>query len=409
MDRSRSTTDAQARKRLSLIVRGADLEGLEREWDDLLSAAPDGSVFQSWEWAWSWWEEFADGKELRALALRDGGGRLVGLWPLYAALVEVLPRWRLWGLRLVGTGQEVSPDYMGPLAAPEARAELVPALVGWLREVRGEWDVLWLNDVRAEAWWLPELRQATREAGMRMEVVERARCAYATLPETWEEYYGGLKRSARRQVRRRTRDLERAHRVELFRWGLEERVGPGIRLLAELHRRRWSEVGLRHSFATEGYVRFHERFARRAQARDWLDLYGLRVDGVIVSMLYLFTYRGVMHVYQSGFDPEWGHAGVGTALRAYVMKDAIARGMREVDFLKGDHRYKDEWSHGERQTVDVVVCNRTVRGLAYWSARRLEGWARAGARRVLPERVLAARRRLRDALRARRGVERRWD
>src|SRR5215210_5739966 len=61
-----------------------DFASLQEEWDELYENCPLATPFQSWEWLYSWWEIYGEGRYgLRLVTLRDSGsGLLVGLLPL---------------------------------------------------------------------------------------------------------------------------------------------------------------------------------------------------------------------------------------------------------------------------------------------------------------------------------------
>ena len=377
----------------------AEFEALRSEWDRLLSATEGGTVFQSWEWAFSWWQAFGHGKQLRVLAVRDSQSKLVALWPLYRFKATCLGL-RLSVLRLLGTGHGVSPDYMGCLTSPQGDSAAVSALVGWLGENRREWDVLRLNEIRADAPWAEQLTTESAQRGWPARAVHRARCFYVELPDSWGAYCDLLPGHVRRSYRRRMRNLERFD-PHYFRWENEEGLGGAIARLGELHRGRWTERANGHSaFSTPGYIRFHELLAPRVQKRGWLGLYCLSVHGEIVSMLYTFDHNRVVYAYQSGIDSAWKDFSVGTALRSFVLQDCIGRGARELDFLKGEHGYKLECTNRVRSTVNLLVNNSTLGGRAECLYRSAADLGRSAVRRALPGAVRQFARRARRSRRA---------
>src|SRR5215210_8753673 len=89
----------------------ASFDGLSEEWTSLAEAT--GSVFSTWEWNSLWWKHFGRGRELMAIACRDGDGVLVAILPLYRARERPL---RV--IRFLGHGQG---DHLGPICAPDDR------------------------------------------------------------------------------------------------------------------------------------------------------------------------------------------------------------------------------------------------------------------------------------------------
>src|SRR5262245_62597392 len=61
------------------LTRLEQFEALRPEWDALLTRA-EASLFQTWEWQWSWWRHFGRGRLCIMTARR--GGELVGIAPL---------------------------------------------------------------------------------------------------------------------------------------------------------------------------------------------------------------------------------------------------------------------------------------------------------------------------------------
>jgi CelD/BcsL family acetyltransferase involved in cellulose biosynthesis len=52
-------------------------------------------------------------------------------------------------------------------------------------------------------------------------------------------------------------------------------------------------------------------------------------------------------------------------LLGYALEHAIGEGNEVFDFLRGEHRYKDELATGRRETVFVQVFRRTPAALLY--------------------------------------------
>jgi CelD/BcsL family acetyltransferase involved in cellulose biosynthesis len=73
---------------------------------------------------------------------------------------------------------------------------------------------------------------------------------------------------------------------------------------------------------------------------------------------------------QAGFDPSLGRFGVGNVLLGYALEHAVGEGNDAWDFLRGEHRYKEELATAHRETVCLRAFASTPGGLAY-RARRI--------------------------------------
>src|SRR5260221_11509290 len=64
---------------------------LRDEWNELVGRSATGFITQTWEWLFTWWEVFGEGRALHIVLARDGE-RLVGIPPVRSRTVAEL--WR---------------------------------------------------------------------------------------------------------------------------------------------------------------------------------------------------------------------------------------------------------------------------------------------------------------------------
>jgi CelD/BcsL family acetyltransferase involved in cellulose biosynthesis len=60
-------------------------------------------------------------------------------------------------------------------------------------------------------------------------------------------------------------------------------------------------------------------------------------------------------VYNSGFHPERAPLAPGLVLLGHVLRDAIERGKRRFDFLRGEERYKYEFGPQPEDVYQVTL------------------------------------------------------
>jgi CelD/BcsL family acetyltransferase involved in cellulose biosynthesis len=130
---------------------------------------------------------------------------------------------------------------------------------------------------------------------------------------------------------------------------IEARVGEFL----DLHRR--SRTG-KARFMDERMERFFRRvliaFAEREACRLWF----LDTPAGPIAAFVTIEWDGTVGLYNSGFDPERAALSPGVVLLAQVVRDAIARGRRTFDFLRGEERYKYEF-----EPVAEAVCAVRIR------------------------------------------------
>ena len=161
------------------------------------------------------------------------------------------------------------------------------------------------------------------------------------LPESWDAFLAALEKKHRHELTRKLRRFEREVPDGRLVW---ETTPAGIE-------RRLDDFFVLHRASRAGKAKFMdtrmERFFRRAigalAAAGGARLALLeRPDGPLASFVTL-EWDDTVGLYNSGFAPAHAALSPGLVLLAHVVRDAIERGRRRFDFLRGEERYKYEF------------------------------------------------------------------
>jgi CelD/BcsL family acetyltransferase involved in cellulose biosynthesis len=345
-----------------------ELFALEAEWEKLQHDASVTSIFETFDWQTSWWRTYGAGRRLRVLVARSEQGELLGILPLHVHLTSIA-RMPVRLLRLVGTGGDTFPDDLGPILATSRAEETARALADATVALRG-WDVLLLSDLQPECAFTPAIARAARMRGLRGTSGSSERIAFLELPDTWDAWLASLHRDRRYRIKNVRKKLLARHRdARFFVWDDPATLDRGIDALVHLHRKRWQRVGAAHAFSTPEYVAFHRAVMHACLRRDRLRLYCLALGDEPIALYYFYRFRDAVYLMQSGFDPDHGDVKPGQVLLGWVIEHAIGEGHRVLDFLRGDHRYKDELATGERETVSFTAFRRRPGAWLYETRR----------------------------------------
>lgn len=312
------------------------LGALREEWDEL--AHEGQSIFSTWEFANTWWEEFGGGRRLLAVACFDRGG-LFAILPLYL--------WRrrpLRVIRLLGNG---CGDILGPVCRPDRRADAARALRRLLEVAPWDWDVFVAENLPADHGW------ARRLGGS---VIRREGNPVLRIDGGFEQFLAASTPNFRHQARSRERRLARRHRVEYRLSTDPARLDDDLTTLFRLHASRF---GGESAFAGPRTA-FHRRFARQALARGWLRLWILELDGRPAAAEYGFRFGGAECFYQLGRDPSFARESLGMTMLTHAVRAGIEDGVREFGFLRGHEGYKYRFATEDRGLESLCV----VRGPA---------------------------------------------
>ncbi len=359
------------------VVAGAEaLDALRTEWSDLLLDSTAPTVFLSYEWMATWLRTCAGRGTPRVVLVREGS-RLVGLAPLFEpALGAFAPR----TLRFMGTG--VGADHLRFLARRGHEDRVASVVTDHV--LAAGYDVIDFPRMDQDA--AGSLQRAVIESEQyTCEATVADVCPFVRLPKTWEAFLATLSANARKDLGRRARRLGERGEVVIRRIDEE---GPELQevwdVLVSLHQSRQDTLGSRSAFATPRSLAFHRAFLQTAAARGWLRLYLMRVGDRNVAVEYCVGVGGRVEDLQTGFDADWSRYGVGTLILAHAIKDAIASGATEFDFLRGGEEYKNQrWAASSRHDVSVFAWRRRPHVAAFVAARRWTAGLKGRVRRAL--------------------------
>jgi CelD/BcsL family acetyltransferase involved in cellulose biosynthesis len=295
------------------------LEDIEPAWRELHAAA-GAPPFAHPAWIAAWLDTLGSVAATVFLAVRRDD-ELLGVAPL-----ELGP------LTAQAAGDANVFDYTPILAARGEEAAVRLAILEWLRE-----------DLTPELldWGLPgavaaNLEEEAGYLGWNLAITEEAIAPRADLTGSWNSYIATLSKKDRHELRRKMRNLEATGDVtfEVVRSGDEfgAALDALVAMMARSHREKAKFL--------ERYGRFF-RGAATAMADEGLAAIStLSIDGTAAGRVLTFEHGGVCYLYNSGYDPAYANIGAGLISKAFVLRDAIERGLSAFDFLRGDEDYK---------------------------------------------------------------------
>jgi CelD/BcsL family acetyltransferase involved in cellulose biosynthesis len=322
--------------RAEALTQLAALETLRPEWEQLWGDDPRATPFQSPAWLLPWWRHLGVGS-LACVALRCAASReLVGLAPLYVHANATTGHRHLFPIGIAST------DYLDVLVRPGWERRVVNAIVTQIATQARDWDVLEFPQLRAGsplARATPEDWQWKLDAGEPHPVLALpAQASAARLP---------VPSSMAANLRTFRNRAARAGNVR-FEQADADTLPDFLDALMTLHASRWSQRGETGVLADESVRSCHAETAPMLQAAGLLRLYGMRLNGELIALLYCLADppgrpEPRWYDYIGGFDPRHATLAPGTLLIAHAIDSAMAEGAVAFDFLRGAEPYKYRW------------------------------------------------------------------
>jgi CelD/BcsL family acetyltransferase involved in cellulose biosynthesis len=344
------------------VFRGLDeFLTLRDIWDVLLERSASSNVFLSWKWISTWCRVYLEHRQVFALAVYvdDEPVAIAPWWSDTRRIAGLVP---LRTIRFMGSG-DVCSDYLDIIVRKDLDADgLRPLWQELFGPLRSEWDVIEYSDTLAGSaplsyfyHWAGEDDRCLSRRIDRITI-----CPYLALPPAVDEFRAGLSGTRRYALNRTRRYFEDTGPVE-FRYSRSpEDVVDALSRLRALNTRSWQERGQPGSFATERFVRFHNEVAQSLLQAGRLVLCSLWVGQNYLGGFYGFQHDDVLYFYIMSVErSDENRVNAGDLLLAEVMEEAIRRGCREFDFLRGDESYKYRWTGTDRRTSTLILHNKS--------------------------------------------------
>jgi CelD/BcsL family acetyltransferase involved in cellulose biosynthesis len=340
---------------IRVVTELKEFKSLFEVWNALLQmSGGDNSIYITHEWLSTWWMHFGKGRKLNILLL-EKGHRVIGIFPLMRTEYRIgLAKYNF--LEIIGT---LDCNYLG-IIPPQHSEEIVSALLAYLQEQLDKNKlVLRLTQVPDDSKFLDLLRRSSFQFSRRLFIQETTMnlAPYILLPANWEDYFHSLSRNMREMLHRKLRTLEKRHSVG-FQVCTTDTLEDSLNEFFHLHQKRWQSVNVSGIFSDPRMKEFYRDIANQFIKKNWLHFSLLTIDGGVVSARYCFLYNGRFYDAILARDIEYSYYNVGHIHTMYLIKDAIARNLREFDFLSGAEPYKFHWTKSSRKYLHIIVIKR---------------------------------------------------
>jgi CelD/BcsL family acetyltransferase involved in cellulose biosynthesis len=350
------------------IVSSLDHTGLDEQTWNALAACGTNSVFQTHQWARSWWTVY--GARYEPLFVVSGtAGRTTGLAPLVVDTSTARGR----VVRFLGDGRA---DYCDLLAADSPHA--VAALLGAIRDY-GHWDVLDLGNLPDSSPTVALVIAAARGLGLHVLADEQFVCP--TLVIRGHEP-AAIRLANKPSLRRRRNYFERRGRVECRDLTTAADIEPLLDRFFAQHKARWQGTATPSLFHEPASEAFYREMTARLDTTGWLLFTIVELDGQPIATHYGFDFNDTQIWYKPAFDPAFAAGSPGVVLVQHLIQRAVAVGRKEFDFTIGDELFKWRFTNHVRKTMRLQVFRDPARYVFERSKRGVMTAVRRAAARV---------------------------
>jgi CelD/BcsL family acetyltransferase involved in cellulose biosynthesis len=353
---------------VSEVSSDSEFLALRRQWNGLVEADEQATIFQTWEFQYHTWRIFADAVSLCIVLVRDDTGNLVGCAPLGTSV------WRLGPLsaRILKFASGGYCDYCDFLVHRDRAEDILVALSAWFRENLHRWDVVSLRSLRDDSWVRREnifLSKTTYPS-----YTKRSSTApYLRFQPAWSSYEDALNKKRARSTRYKVRKLFRKFDGRFGGIVNGESIEKAMEKLMDLHQERMREKHYHGIFANAHARREMGALIRELGARGLAKVHTIASDKRTIAAICTFEFRGTVSYYQSGFDMTYAWLSPGLVIHCLRITEGLKDSAHTYDFLEGHEPYKLVWANGECSLYQIELLTGSWRRVPYhwWDQARL--------------------------------------
>ncbi len=306
------------------------------KWDNLINLSSTATFFQTKEWLTLWLKHFPIKEKI--LGVFDGE-ELVGIGPFAEGRTLKGPTL----ISFLGTSpvlsRELVSDFGDAIAMEGREKEVWSALLNeMLKRVQHDSIDISLNFIREDS---PSFK-ILQELGGKAEEMDVA--PYIDLPKSWEDHLASLDRHNRHELRRKMRKLGN---VTVTKGNLSD-IDEFFRLMTLGNEQK-------RNFLKPEIKGFFQDVITLFLPKDMLEISFLEYEGRKIAAVLIFIFHNEVLLYNSGFNPKYSHLSPGLILKAYAIKEAIEKGRKKFDFLRGGERYKYDLGGKERKLYRIRI------------------------------------------------------
>ena len=331
--------------RITVIKDMHTLLTQKNKWNALAERDRTATIFQTFEWHYSWWKTFGHDFQL-LLLLAECSGELVGIAPLMLDEIRILG-YKQKIVKFMGAGESDYCDFILDRSQPAA----LPRMFQWLFENHHRWDVIHLSEISNSSITLHALPEFFTERGYRTDTHELHKAPTIIFGDSLFEQNLLKKKSLKRHYNY----FSRTGHLELKHFRDAEKILLQLDSFFVQHVQRRALTHIPSKFLNNQHRDFYREMVRGLAPTNWLLFSTLLFNGKPIAFHLGFEYGKRFIWYTPSFDVAYFKRSPGQVLIKYLLEYAIAHKLNEFDFSIGDEAYKYRFANHIRINSAVRV------------------------------------------------------
>lgn len=319
-----------------------------QQWNELLQNSETNAVYLTYEWVITCWQIFGKNSKLMVIIVEDDGD-IIGIAPLAITVQKRFGHQR----RTIEFISSIWADYNDIIASKESKPIVLEAIFSYLCSIKDRWDVIKLNDIPSKSSTASICKDKLSGYFRFLKITDSSVC-----PQLLFE--GSGDRITKNILRRK--DFKYRHNWLKGRGNLvyrdcesAEEILSLINTYFDYHISRWEPTETKSLFYSKINREFFRAMVKNMFDTGHLKFSVLSLNNLPVSFCFGFEYNRMVIRYKSTFNNAFRKRSVGLVLLKLMIEEAMRKGLRGIDYVRGAESYKFQFSNTEARNKCIYA------------------------------------------------------
>ena len=340
--------------RIKEISNYEEFRAIKDTWSDLMSKSSIDNLYLTHNWIDPYIRNCCNGDKLVILTVFDDSV-LVGIAPLMIkkhSFMGIIVK----SVCFIGTGESDRMDFI--IGAPKEKCVLF--IMDYLININKDWDFLDFQEIPEHSGIAETIEEWINLRKLKSISTFRDRAFFINLSSNADFLLNKVSKKLHTKMTKLNKKVR--GNLEFRRYmpnELKESFFSDIQFIAK---RSWKAEKQKSIFLKERTRDFHRELFSDFAESGYLDVSILRLDDMPIAYTYNFLYNNRLYNYSIEFDNKYSHISPGSILMLWIIKDSVSRGVKEIDFGRGEEEWKKRLTRDFRIHAKVKIFNNSFYG-----------------------------------------------
>lgn len=323
-------------------------------WSDLMSKSNADNLYLTHDWIDSYIRNCCNGDKLVMLTVFDDSV-LIGIAPL------MIRKYSFMGITVksvcfIGTGGSDRMDFI----IGASKEKCILSIMDYLMNISKDWDFLDFQEILGYSGTAETMEKWGNFRKLKFISTFRDKTFFINLNSDADFLLNKVSKKLDTKMRKLNKKVR--GNLEFRRYmpnELKESFFSDIQFIAK---RSWKAEKQKSIFLKEKVKDFHRELFSGFAKSGYLDVSILRLDNTPIAYIYNFLYNDRLYNYSIDFNNRYSHISPGSILMLWIIKDSVSRGVKEIDFGRGEEEWKKRLTQDFRMHAKVRIFNDSFYG-----------------------------------------------